>query len=183
LTTEGEVERAFDPAQDLPERVEGRLAGGGLRAFRVCGVRHRPTRGPILQFDLHAAIVAPAGHARRLERLCRYALRPPVAEDRLQVTSDEHVVLRLRHRWSDGTTHVVFEPTGFLERLAVITPRPRIRFVVYYGLLAPRSSWRDAVVRAGGRRRDPTAQRTPGRAAGASDPPTASWAHRPRRSV
>ena len=56
--------------------------------------RHAHRRG----FDLHAAIVAPAGHARRLERLCRYALRPPVAEDRLQVTSDEHVVLRLRHR-------------------------------------------------------------------------------------
>ena len=61
---------------------------------------------------LHAGIIAPAGHTRRLERLCRYALRPPVAEDWLQVTPDQQVVLRLRHRWSDGTTHVVFEPTA-----------------------------------------------------------------------
>jgi hypothetical protein len=29
-------------------------------------------------FDLHAGLVAPAGQRERLERVCRYALRPPV---------------------------------------------------------------------------------------------------------
>ncbi|MDD1721797.1 MAG: transposase [Euryarchaeota archaeon] len=173
----------------LSRAASGPRAGARLRRWADSrdGGQGEPVRAPRCHahregFDLHAGIVAPAGHTRRLERLCRYALRPPVAEERLQVTSDEHVVLRLRHRWSDGTTHVLFEPTEFLERLAVITPRPRINLVLYYGLLAPRSSWRNAIVRAGGRRCDRTAARSPGGAASASDPPTASWAALMRRT-
>ena len=34
-------------------------------------------------FDLHAGVRVPAGHRDRLERVCRYALRPPIAGDRL----------------------------------------------------------------------------------------------------
>lgn len=34
----------------------------------------------------------------------------------------------------------------FLERLAALVPRPRINLVLYYGVLAPRAAWRDAVV-------------------------------------
>jgi Putative transposase len=77
-------------------------------------------------FDLHAAILTRAGQRDRLERLCRYALRPPLAEDRLEVDGEGAVWLTLRHRWSDGTTHLKFEPLELLERLAVLTPRPRI---------------------------------------------------------
>jgi hypothetical protein len=29
--------------------------------------------------------------------------------------------LPLRHPWSDGTTHLVFDPVELLERLAVLT--------------------------------------------------------------
>ena len=86
-------------------------------------------------FDLHAGVVAPAGHRHRLERLCRYALRPPIAEERLTLTPDQQVLLRLRHRWTDGTTHLLFDPIELLERLAVITPRPRINLILYHGVL------------------------------------------------
>jgi Putative transposase len=34
-------------------------------------------------FDLHAGLVVPAGQRERLERIVRYALRPPVAQERL----------------------------------------------------------------------------------------------------
>ena len=33
-----------------------------------------------------------------------------------------------------------------LERLAALTPRPRINLVLYHGVLAPRAAWRKAVV-------------------------------------
>ena len=89
----------------------------------------------------------PAGQRERLERVCRYALRPPVAGDRVRVTGDGQVVLQLRHRWIDGTTHVVFDPVEFLGRLAVLVPRPRINLILYHGVLAPRAAWRSAVVR------------------------------------
>jgi Putative transposase len=90
--------------------------------------------------------VTRAGERDRLERLCRYALRPPLAEDRLQVEGDGVEWLTLRHRWADGTTPLKFEPLELLERLAVLTPRPRINLVLYYGVLAPRAVWRAAIV-------------------------------------
>ena len=115
-------------------------------------------------FDLHAGIVVPAGSRDRLERLCRYALRPPVAQDRLQLTPDGQAVLELRRRWTDGTTHLhptaqstrggdpglVFDPVELLERLAALTPRPRINLILYHGVLAPRAAWRRAVVPSSG---------------------------------
>jgi hypothetical protein len=97
-------------------------------------------------FDLHAGIVTRAGQRERLERLCRYVLRPPIAQDRLRLDPDGQVWLELRHRWSDGTTHLKFDPVDLLGRLAALTPRPRINLVLYYGVLAPRAACRAVVV-------------------------------------
>lgn len=97
-------------------------------------------------FDLHAGVRIPAGQRDRLERVCRYALRPPLAGDRLHLTGTGDVALEFRRPWSDGTTHLVFAPVAFLARLAVLVPRPRVNLVLYYGLLAPRAAWRAAVV-------------------------------------
>jgi hypothetical protein len=72
-----------------------------------------------------------------------------VTGERLAVAADGRVVLRLRHPWADGTTHVAFEPTAFLERLAVLVPRPRINLLLYHGVLAAHAAWRaDVVARA-----------------------------------
>ena len=112
-------------------------------------------------FDLHAGIVVPAGCRDRLERLCRYALRPPVGQDRLQLTPDGKAVLELRRRWTDGTTHLVFDPVELLERLAALTPRPRINMILYH---APRlRSGRPEL--AEGRRARPTSGVATGRGA------------------
>ena len=56
------------------------------------------------------------------------------------------VLLELRHPWRDGTTHIVFQPLVFLERLAALVPHPREHLLTYHGVLAPASSWRDLVV-------------------------------------
>jgi hypothetical protein len=76
-------------------------------------------------FDLHAGVVVPGRDRARRERICRYALRPPVAHDRIHRTNDGQVRLELRHRWADGTTHLVFDPIELLKRLAPLTLRPR----------------------------------------------------------
>jgi Putative transposase len=93
-------------------------------------------------FDLHAAVVVPARDRARLERTCRYALRPPVAHDRIRLTAEGQVLLTLRHRWADGTRHLLFDPIELLERLAALTPRPRINLVLYYGVLGAHAAWR-----------------------------------------
>lgn len=38
--------------------------------------------------------------------------------------------------------YLVFEPLELLERLASLTPRPRINLLLYYGVLGARSAWR-----------------------------------------
>ncbi len=47
----------------------------------------------------------------------------------------------------DGTTHVVFEPTELIEKLAVLVPWPRSNALRYHGVFAPGSKWREAVIR------------------------------------
>jgi hypothetical protein len=78
----------------------------------------------------------------RLERICRFVLRPPVAHDRTRLTDAGQVLVELRHRWADGTTHLLFDPLELLERLAALTPRPRINLVLYYGVLGAHAAWR-----------------------------------------
>ena len=68
------------------------------------------------------------------------------AQERLHQTREGEIWLTLRHRWADGTTHLRFDPLELLERLAVLTPRPRVNLILYYGVLAPRAAWRSAVV-------------------------------------
>jgi hypothetical protein len=48
------------------------------------------------------------------------------------------VVLDLRHRWATGRTRLLFEPVELLERLAVLTSRPQINLLLYYGMLGTR---------------------------------------------
>ena len=98
-----------------------------------------------LGFDLHAGLVVPAGQRERFERVCRYALRPPVTQERLHLTVEGQVRLELRPPWRDGTTDVVFDPVEFLGRLAVLVPRPRINLILSHGVLGPRAAWRSEV--------------------------------------
>jgi hypothetical protein len=96
--------------------------------------------------SLHANVAVPARDRLRLERLGRYAARPPVATERLSRMEDGRLLYRLKHRWRDGTTHVVFEPLELLERLAALVPPPRFHLVRYHGILGPCASARDRVV-------------------------------------
>ena len=82
----------------------------------------------------------------KLDRLCRYMARPPVAEERLSVDGDGLVVLELKRAFRGGTTHVLFEPEDFIARLAALVPRPRAHLVRYHGLFAPRACHRALLV-------------------------------------
>jgi hypothetical protein len=125
--------------------VQGTFALGSRAGRRVrrCGAALEQDESPARArcharqegFDLHAGVRVRADERDRLERLCRYVLRPPVAQDRLHLTAEGQVLLQLRHPWSDGTTHLLFDPLELLERLAVLIPRPRINLILYHGVL------------------------------------------------
>jgi hypothetical protein len=97
-------------------------------------------------FDLHANTSVSAKNQPKLERLGRYLLRPPVAEDRLSFAPDGSVLLRLKTPWRDGTSHIALEPLELLEKLAALIPRPYVNLIVYHGVLAPNAKWRREVV-------------------------------------
>jgi len=113
-----------------------------------------PRQAHLDGFDLHADVCVPAGDRRRLEQLCRYVLRPAIAQERLSVMPDGRILVTLKAQWHDGTTHLVFEPIELLEKLAALTPRPRINLVVYHGVLAPHARRRERAV-AYGRQEEP----------------------------
>jgi len=79
----------------------------------------------------------------------------------------------------------VFDPVELLERLAALTPRPRINLILYHGVLAPRAAWRRAVVPA---REGAQGRQTRDNSAGETDgtppqrPPNRTWAELMQRS-
>jgi hypothetical protein len=101
---------------------------------------------PVEGFDLHANVWVSAHDRAGLERLCRYVLRPPFAQERLRLRSDGCIALELKQAWHDGTRELVFEPLELLERLAAMTPRPETNLLICHGLLAARARWRERVV-------------------------------------
>ena len=98
----------------------------------------------------------------KLERLCRYMTRPPVADKRLSLAPEGNIRYALKTPYRNGTTHVILEPMDFMARLAALVPRPRVNLIRYFGVFAPASPLRGQITPArrgkGGRpKRDPDA--------------------------
>ena len=105
-----------------------------------------PSRSTGTGFRLNAAVSCQPHQRDRLERLCRYITRPPLALDRLTTQTSGQVVYELKHPFKNGTTHFVFEPMEFLAKLAALIPRPRANLTRYHGVLAPNAKFRSLIV-------------------------------------
>jgi hypothetical protein len=93
-------------------------------------------------FTLHAATRAGALHPAGREALLRYVLRPPIAQERLELRPDGLVRITLKKAYTDGTVAVDMDPLSLLSRLATSVPPPRRHTIRYSGVLAPASPWR-----------------------------------------
>ncbi|MGK0168973.1 MAG: hypothetical protein ACI9W2_000691, partial [Gammaproteobacteria bacterium] len=85
-----------------------------LLAAQPSGARTKPFTAARDGFSLNCAVGCEAHERAKLERVCRYMARGPLAQERLSVDSDGLVVLELKRAFSDGTTHVLFEPQDFM---------------------------------------------------------------------
>ena len=72
--------------------------------------------------NLHARQCVDGRDRKRLERLCRYILRPPVAQDRLELRPDGHVELALKSVWKDGTRAIILTRQDLVLRLVAAIP-------------------------------------------------------------
>lgn len=93
-------------------------------------------------FTLHAATRAGAQDFQGREALLRYVLRPPIAQERVELRPDGLVRIALKRAYSDGTVAVDMDPLSLLSRLAAAVPPPRFHTVKYAGVLASASPWR-----------------------------------------
>jgi hypothetical protein len=113
-------------------------------------------------FNLHAATRVAANDKPGRETLCRYILRPPLANDRLHILPDGNVRLGFNRPWSDGTTSIELSPLALIARLAALVPPPRRHVVRYFGVLSSHATSRSEVV---------PAPATPPAASGEQDKP------------
>ena len=102
--------------------------------------------GKVAGFSLHAGVSAKAHQRDKLERLCRYISRPPVATHRLSVTPSGRICYQLKTPYRDGTTHVVFEPLDFISNTPALVPSPRVNLTRFHGVFAPNSQYRAAII-------------------------------------
>jgi len=104
----------------------------------LCGQSHG--------FNLQNATRVAANDRDGRERLCRYILRPPLANDRLKLLGNGDVRLDFKRPWSDGTSSVQMPPLALIARLAALVPPPRRHTVLYCGVLSSHAASRKDVV-------------------------------------
>jgi hypothetical protein len=124
--------------QTVPPREEPEQQGDPRSAAHAGG------------FSLHAGLDIHPHQREKLERLCRYVSRPPIAVERLALTSTGQVRYQLKTSYRDGTTHIVLEPLYLMARLAALVPPPRMHLTRFHGVFAPEGVARQRAGDSGG---------------------------------
>ena len=124
-----------------------------LRRVQVLGGKELALPARCASYDgynLHANVALSASDRAGLERLCRYVLRPPLAQGRIErirgADGGTLVRLGLKRVFSDGTGAIELSPCEFVEKLAALIPPPFANLVIYSGVLAGNAALRAAVV-------------------------------------
>ena len=96
--------------------------------------------------NVHASVRIEAADDLGRERLCRYGARPPFSLERFRKLPGGRIGTESK-KWGGGRAKLlVVTPLKLLARIAALIPPPRYPLVRYHGVLAPRSSWRRAVI-------------------------------------
>jgi hypothetical protein len=137
--------------------VHNRIALGGNAGHRVRRLGSFGTQGELAfmegtrcaslgGFSLHANTSVGAGEKDRLEKLCRYVARPPIATLRLSQAGNGDIIYRFKKEWSDGSQAVIFTPQEFMEKLVALIPQPRKHLTRFHGVLGPHHRLRSQIV-------------------------------------
>ena len=102
------------------------------------------------------------------------------------MTDEGKLRYALKHPYSDGTTHFLFEPLDPLAELAALVPRPPVNLTRDHGVFAPNSKLRPRLVpgkphKKRGHKPDASIQPTPSQPV-LSEPTPMTWAQRRKRA-
>ena len=117
----------------------------------------------LYRFSLHANVEIKTEERKHLQKLARYAARPPLALDRMSEREDGKILYRLKTGFSDGSTHVLFDPIELVEKVVALIAPARANLVRYSGILGPHAKIRKAIVPKGAT--STTNKKAPGREA------------------
>ena len=135
---------------DLRRRILRALVGRGLLesgdAKEMLAYQHSG-------FSVDAGVLIEADDRAALERLLRYCARPPFAMERLRKEGVELVYRCAKQRSEPGSDkrgakvdELHLTPLELIARIAALVPPPRTHRHRYFGVLAPNSPHRAAVV-------------------------------------
>ena len=127
--------------------LDGDRAGQPLlRIVEPSLAREAQPFAEVMGFNVHAQVTVPARDRARLERLCRYVCRPPIAQDRLEQHASGKLSYTLKKPWKDGTVALLLEPLDLIARVCALVPPPRQHMVGYHGLLSSHAKLRSEIV-------------------------------------
>ncbi len=104
---------------------------------------------------MHVSRPIGANDRTGLERQLRYMGRPPLSDERLTMTAQGKISVKLKTPWSDGTSHILMTPQDFMARLVALIPPPRKNQIRYHGVFAPNAKLRSKVVPAQAKQEEP----------------------------
>jgi len=81
--------------------------------------------------------------------------RPPLAKQRLSLTTSGNVCYQLKSPYRDGTTHVIFESLDFIAKLAALVPSPQVHLTRFHGIFAPNSHYCSTIVNQKSNKKEP----------------------------
>jgi hypothetical protein len=141
-----EAERANERDPALSSCVGAAARTPRLRVVDRSRARDNERVAVVMGFDVHAGAAIDGRDRPRVERLCRYLGRPPIAQDRLEQLADGKVRYEMKKPWRDGTRFVIFEPDDLMARLCAMVPPPWLHMIRFHGVLAPNATLRKQVV-------------------------------------
>ena len=118
LSSDNDVEAALLACYDAAARApKTRIVDPG---------RLRPDErvAVVAGFNVHAGPAIDGRDRKRVERVCRYLTRPPMATERLTEVGDE-LRYELKKVWRDGTRFVTLDPYELLARMCAMVPPPQ----------------------------------------------------------
>jgi hypothetical protein len=136
----------YDEAESEADALAALQAAEVERRLRFPDLFKHSRRSAFLEgFSLHAGVRIHEHDREGLERLCRYAVRPPFALHRLSRGEDGRIVYRMK-RPRGGSLWLLLTPDELIARLATLVPPPRVHAVRYHGVFAPNSKGRSRIV-------------------------------------
>jgi hypothetical protein len=117
-----------------------------LRLVRPDLARDGEPVAEVMGFNVHAALALDGRDRAKVERVCRYLGRPPIAQERLTELPNGRLRYQMKKAWRDGTVALDFDPLDLIARLCAMVPPPGFHMVRYHGLLSSHARLRSEVV-------------------------------------